>query len=103
MYLYASMRTDTLLADANNTGASARYASNGVEFARIIEPADAPDRPCQWMRGKVVWLGDRRLLTPYDANCMGGIEPFLGDPKDAIMSAEDPKIPVDVWKMLLKQ
>lgn len=100
---YASMLTHTLLAEAHNTGATTRYLANGVEFARIIERPDAPDRTCQWMRNKVVWLGDTRLLNPYHPHCMGGIAPFSGEPEDPILSADDPRIPADVRSMLLKR
>lgn len=101
---YSSMLTHTILADAHNTGSATRYVQNGVQFARVIERTDAPDRTCKWMNGKVINVLDRRLLNPFHPNCMGGIAPFLGEaPQDAIMSAEDPKIPADVRAMLLKR
>lgn len=100
---YAAMLTRTILAEAHNTGAMTRYVSNGVEFGEVIERSTAPDGVCQWMRGKIVWLGDRRLLPPFHPNCMGGVKPFLSKPENPIMSAEDPQIPEDVRKMLLKR
>jgi hypothetical protein len=100
---YSAMLTRTILADAHNTGATTRYASNGVQFVRIIEREDAPDVTCRWMRGKVVSIADRRLLNPYHPGCMGGLEPYLGDTSEAILTAEDPRIPDKVRKMLLKR
>ena len=55
------MLVGTVTAEAHNTGAVTRYAANGVGFARVIERRDAPDRTCQWRRGKVIGLADRRL------------------------------------------
>lgn len=99
---YASMLTHTILADAHNTGAMTRYLSNGIEYGEVIERGDAPDSTCRFMRGKIVWLGDRRLIPPFHPNCFGGIKPFLGTPKGPIRSPEDARIPADVKKMLLK-
>lgn len=100
---YSAMLTHTVLADAHNTGSATRYVANGIQFARVIERADAPDRTCQWMGGKVVFLGDRRLLNPYHPNCMGGLSPVFGEQPDAIMSLDDSRIPGDVLEMLLKK
>lgn len=100
---YSSMLTHTILAEAHNTGAATRYISNGVQYGTIIERADAPDGTCQWMRGKVVWLGDRRLLNPYHPRCYGGVKPFIGEPLAPILSPDDPRIPAEVRKMLLRR
>lgn len=100
---YASMLTNTVLAEAHNTGALTRYASNGVEFVEVIERGNAPDRTCEFMRGKIVFIGDRRLQPPFHPNCMGGIKPFLGKPDAPIMSPDDHRIPADVRKTLLKR
>lgn len=100
---YSSMLTHTILAEAHNTGAATRYISNGIQYATVIERTDAPDATCQWMRGKVVWLGDRRLLNPYHPRCYGGIKPFIGEPVDPIRSPDDPRIPSEVRKMLLRR
>lgn len=78
---YASMLTHTVLADAHNTGAANRYVSNGVEYGEVVERADAPDKVCQWMRGKIVWLGDRRLLNPFHPRCMGESSRSSGTPR----------------------
>lgn len=101
---YAAMLTHTVLAEAHNTGAATRYATSGVQFVQIIERADAPDRTCQWMRGKVVSLSDPRLLNPFHPNCMGGFVPVVGEiPANPLLTADDPRIPADVRKMLLKR
>ena len=55
------------------------------------------------MRGKIVWLGDRRLLPPYYPNCMGGIRPFLGKPENPIMSVDDSRIPAEARKLILRK
>lgn len=38
----------------HNIGTANRYPSNGVQYARDIERADASDPTCQWMQGKIV-------------------------------------------------
>lgn len=100
---YASMLTHTVLAEAHNTGAANRYISNGVQYGEVIERGDAPDYVCQWMRGKIVWLGDRRLINPFHPRCYGGIKPFFGDTSKAIKSPEDPRIPAEVKKAMLRK
>jgi hypothetical protein len=79
---YTAMLTHTILEEAHNTGAARRSLTNGIEFAQVIECPDAPDGTCQWMRGKVVMLGDSRLLNPYHPNCMGGLTPVFDEPAD---------------------
>jgi hypothetical protein len=48
------------------------------------------------MRGKVVNILDRHLLDPYHPNRMGGLKPVFGEQPEAIMSIDDPRIPLDV-------
>jgi hypothetical protein len=100
---YADMLTHSITAEAHNTGAMTRYLSNGVQYAQAIERVDAPDRLCQWMRDKIIWLGERRFIAPMHPRCFGGIKPYLGDPADAYRSLDDPRIPEDVRKLLLKR
>ncbi|PQO47383.1 phage minor capsid protein [Blastopirellula marina] len=100
---YASMITHTILAEAHNTGAATRYAENGVEFVRIIERETAPDACCKWMRGKIVWLGERRLLNPFHPNCFGSFAPYFGDTSQAFRSIDDPRIPKEVRKFLARK
>lgn len=100
---YSAMLVATVTADAHNTGAAIRYAENGVGFAQVIERSTAPDPTCQFMSGKVISLADRRLLPPYHPHCRGGIKPFLGEPDKPLMSADDPRIPGDVRKMLVSR
>lgn len=99
---YASMLTNTLIADAHNQGAATRYVSNGVQYVEVIERVTAPDITCQTMRGKIVKLGDSRLIPPLHPNCFGGIKPFMGDPTGAIESVDDPRLPAEVRAMLRK-
>lgn len=99
---YASMLAHTIVAEAHNSGAATRYAANGVEYGIRVERADAPDAPCQWMRNKVVWLGEPRFVGPVHPNCMGGIKPYFGDTSQAYRSIDDPRIPEKVRKVLAK-
>lgn len=100
---YSSLVTHTVLADAHNTGASARYASNGVQYARRIERPDCC-KICQPLKDRIVWLGDSRLLPPTHPWCYGGIAPFIGEPdEDPIMSPDDPRIPDKTRRYLLKK
>jgi hypothetical protein len=100
---YSAMVARTTLAEAHNTGAINRYLTNGVQYGEVIERATAPDGTCMWMRGKIVFLGDRRLIPPFHPNCMGGVKPFLGTPVEPIMSPDDPRIPAEVRLMLLRR
>lgn len=100
---YSAMITRTIAAEAHNTGSVTRYAENGVEYVRIIERATAPDVCCQWMKDKIVWIGERRLLNPYHPNCIGSFAPWFGDTKGAIRSINDPRIPQEVKKFLLRK
>lgn len=99
---YASMVTHTVLAEAYNMGAATRYTQNGVEFARRIERSDAPDYPCQWLRDKIVWLGEPAFIKPLHPNCFGSISPFFGDASEALRSVDDPRIPAEVRKQLVR-
>ena len=94
--------SNTVLSEAHNTGAMTRYVSSGVQFGEVIERADAKDSACNFMAGKIVWLADRRLLPPYHPNCRGGIKPFLGELHNPIMTANDPRIPADARKLILR-
>jgi hypothetical protein len=100
---YSSMLTRTILAEAHNTGAAMRYATNGVQFGQVIEHAEAIDATCKFMNGKAVNLADPRLLPPYHPNCMGGITPLMTPPEDPIMSPDDPRIPAEAQKMMLRK
>lgn len=100
---YAAMLSQTVLAEANNTGALMRYVGNGVEYAEVIEQAQTQDITCRTMRGKVVWLGDPRLIPPYHPYCRGSIKPFMGNPENAIMGPDDPRIPAEAQKMMLRK
>ena len=100
---YAFMLTETVLAEAHNSGAMTRYLSNSVEYAEVIEQGEAKDKTCQTMRGKAVWLRDRRMIPPYHPHCRGGIKPLLEKPDNPTVSPEDPRIPAEVRSMLLKR
>lgn len=100
---YASTLTHTILADAHNTGAMTRYLSNGVQYVEVIERGTAPDLTCRFMRGKIVYLGDRRLLPPYHPNCFGGIKPYFGEPGNPLMTPEDSRIPAEAKKLMLRK
>lgn len=100
---YVSTITHTVLADAHNMGAATRYMQNGVQFGRRIERASAPDYPCQWLRNKIVWLGERRFVGAIHPNCMGGIAPYFGDTSEAYRSIDDPRIPAEVRDALAKR
>jgi len=100
---YAAMLSHTIVAEAHNVGAATRYVSNGVEYGIRIERADAPDLPCQWMRNKVIWLGETRFVGPIHPNCMGGIKPYFGDTSQALRSLDDPRIPEKVRTALSKR
>lgn len=89
---YASTLTYTILAEAHNTGAMTRYAANGVGFVEIIERETACPI-CSPMRGKIVSLGDSRLVPPFHPNCFGGVRPFMGEPENPILTMDDPRIP----------
>jgi len=98
---YAPTLTYTVIAEAHNTGAATRYATNGVRFVEVIERETACPI-CKPMRGKIVALGDSRLLPPYHPNCFGGIRPYLGEPENPIMSIDDPRIPAEAKKMMAR-
>ena len=100
---YASLVANTVLADAYNMGAATRYIANGVEYGRRIERADAPDKLCQWMRDKIVWLGEPRFVGALHPNCFGAIVPYFGDTSQAIRSLDDPRVPEYVRKALSRR
>ncbi len=96
------MLTHTVLADAHNTGAAMRYASNNVQYARRIERPDCCEI-CRPLRDKIVFIGDSRLLPPTHPWCFGGITPYIGEPEKPIMSPDDPRIPDKTRRYLLKK
>ncbi|QDT46175.1 hypothetical protein Pan258_01920 [Symmachiella dynata] len=100
---YTAMLTHTILAEAHNMGAATRYLQNGLGFARRIERADAPDYPCQWLRNKIVWLGEPRFVGPVHPNCFGAIQPYFGDTTEALVSLDDPRIPEKVKTALRRK
>lgn len=99
---YAATLVRSISAEAHNTGAATRYATNGVEYARVIE-RDTACQICRPMDDKIIWLGDARLRPSYHPNCRGSIEPVPGTPDNPFRSPDDPRIPQRTREAMLRK